>query len=118
MNMPTTVLHNPRCKKSRDAVNYLVDQQISHKIIKYLETPPSKKELKDILKKLGTNPEKIVRKKEKLYKEKGLGEQKLNDDQWLDLLVENPVLIERPIVITETGAAIGRPLENVVALFK
>jgi len=116
--MPVTILHNPRCRKSRDAVNYLVDQQIPHTIIKYLETPPSKDELKDILEKLDGDPEIIVRKKEKLYQELGLKQKKLTENQWLDLLVENPVLIERPIVITETDAAIGRPLENVIDLFQ
>ena len=116
--MNTHIFHNPRCKKSRDAVDYLNTNEIEHTVIKYLESPPSKQELRNITKKLGITPSMLVRTKEKLYKELNLGKSDLTDDQWLTLLAENPVLIERPIVVHGKKAAIGRPLDHVIALFE
>jgi arsenate reductase len=116
--MTTKVLHNPRCKKSRDAVAYLESNKIPHQIIKYLEAPPTVNELQTIVKQLGIKPEQLVRKKEKLYKELSLGSARLSDLEWIQLLVDHPSLIERPIVQHEKQAVIGRPLDNVIALFE
>ncbi len=83
-------------------------------IVKYLDAPPSAQELREVLDKLGVNAEQIVRKGEALFKELGLHEQSLSEDQWIDVLVTNPKLIERPIVVHGNKAAIGRPIESVI----
>lgn len=109
----TKIYHNPRCSKSRAAVELLEAQGIDFSIIKYLDNPPSEKELAKIIKMLGIQPEQLVRKGEKLYKELGLGQQELSDEEWLSMLANNPTLIERPIVVHHGNAAIGRPIENI-----
>ncbi|WP_182866598.1 arsenate reductase (glutaredoxin) [Stieleria mannarensis] len=112
----TTVYHNPRCSKSRAALELLRSHQIEFDVVKYLEDPPSEKELQKIVKMLGIKPEQLVRKKEKRFKELGLGDQKLSDRQWIAILAANPSLIERPIVVHGGKAAIGRPTENITEL--
>lgn len=109
------ILHNPRCRKSRESLAFLREAGIEPEIILYLEKPPSKKELKDILKKLDLSAENLVRKGEQIYKEKFKGKS-LTENQWIDAMVTYPKLIERPIVIKGKKAAIGRPLEHVKAL--
>lgn len=110
------ILHNPRCSKSRQTLGILEDNNKEINVIKYLETPPSSEELKLILAKLNLPAEAIVRKGEALYKEKYRG-LKFNEEEWIAVLVENPKLIERPIVIHGNRAVIGRPPENVETLF-
>ncbi|WDQ17199.1 arsenate reductase (glutaredoxin) [Rhodopirellula sp. P2] len=112
----TKIYHNPRCTKSRQALQLLEERGIEPEIIKYLETPPSKKELTEIVKLLGIPAEGLVRKKEPLFKELNLGEQTLTEQQWIATMVEHPKLIERPIVIHDGKAAIGRPTENIAAI--
>ena len=85
------------------------------KVIEYLKTPPSEKEIKGILKKLGMKAEDIIRKKEPLFVQKFSG-MKFTEEQWVKILANNPILIERPIVIKGNKAVIGRPTENVMAL--
>ena len=110
----TKIYHNPRCRKSREALQLLEDKNIDPEIILYLKEPPGKKELKDLLKKLDLSPLEIIRKKEKAFIPfKG---KNLSDDEWIDILVENPILIERPIVIQGQKAAVGRPIENIIAI--
>ena len=109
------IYHNPRCTKSRETLALLKGKGVEPEIIEYLKSPPTQKELAAILKKLGLQAEDIIRKKESLFKEKFKG-QKLNNNEWIKVLVENPVLIERPIVVTGKGAALGRPPENVLAV--
>lgn len=94
----------------------LEEKGIGPTIVKYLETPPDRDTLKSILDKLGVPAEQIVRKGEALYKELGLQDKTLSNEQWIDVLVENPRLIERPIVINGDKAAIGRPIDNVIAI--
>lgn len=94
----------------------LESRQLDFEMVKYLETPPSEEELGKIIKMLGIAPEQLVRKGEKRFKELNLGEQDLSDKQWLAILVANPKLIERPIVVYDGRAAIGRPIENIVKL--
>ncbi len=83
-------------------------------VINYLKTPPTKAELADMLDKLGLPAEQIVRKGEAIFKELGLKDKTLSNDEWIELMVANPKLIERPIVINGNKAAIGRPIENVI----
>jgi arsenate reductase len=83
-------------------------------IVRYLDTPPSKNELSEILEKLGLRAEQIVRKGEALFGELGLNNKILSNNDWIDILVQNPKLIERPIVVSGDKAAIGRPIERVI----
>lgn len=112
----TTIYHNPRCSKSRASLAALEERGIEPTIVRYLETPPSRDELAAILDKLGLQAEQIVRKGEALYKDLDLNNKNLSNDEWIDVLVANPKLIERPIVVNGDRAAIGRPLENVIAI--
>ena len=111
------IYHNPRCSKSRQTLGILQDKGIEPEVVEYLKTPPSGAELKRILKKLGLKAEDIIRKGEALYKEKYKGKT-LTNEQWIKVLAENPVLIERPIVVTDNKAVLGRPPENVLELVK
>ncbi len=110
----TTIYHNPRCSKSRASLEMLEAKGITPDIIKYLETPPTREELAKVLSKLGLKAEQIVRKGEALYKELGLAEKTLSNDEWISVLVDNPQLMERPIVVNGDKAAIGRPIEAVI----
>ena len=108
------IYHNPRCSKSRQALELLKERSIEPTIIKYLETPPTADELKRILRLLGMKPRDLMRKREKEYKELGLDDEALSDDQLIQAMVEHPRLIERPIVIGNGKAALGRPPEQVL----
>lgn len=110
----TTIYHNPRCSKSRASLEMLEAKGITPDIVKYLETPPTREELAEVLNKLGLKAEQIVRKGEALYKELGLAEKNLTNDEWISVLVDNPQLMERPIVVNGDKAAIGRPIEAVI----
>lgn len=112
-----TIYHNPRCSKSRDTLALIQGEGIEPQVIEYLETPPTKEELRGLVAKLGIKPEQLVRKGEDAYKQKFAGKA-MNDEQWLDALAKNPVLIERPIVVKGARAVLGRPPENVLALFR
>lgn len=112
----TSLYHNPRCSKSRQTLELLKSQGHEPKIIEYLKTPPSAKELDAILKKLNLEPQAITRTKEKVYAELGLKEKSLSRKEMINVLVANPVLIERPIFINGNKAAIGRPPENVLGI--
>ena len=109
------IYHNPRCSKSRQTLKILTDNGIEPEILEYLIDVPTIEELKTVLKKLGLAPIQILRKGEAIFKEKYKG-QDLSDDQWLAAMVENPKLIERPIVINGNKAVLGRPPENVLEL--
>ena len=109
-----TIYHNPRCSKSRASLEMLEAKGIKPTIIRYLDTPPSRSELSEILDKLGLQAEQIVRKGEALFGELGLNDKTLSNNDWIDVLVQNPKLIERPIVISGNKAAIGRPIERVI----
>ena len=110
--MDLTVYHNPRCRKSREALQIITDKGIEPKIVEYLKNTPTVVELRSVIDKLGVKPESLVRKGEQVYKEKFKGKE-LNDHEWIKVLVKFPVLIERPIVIKGNKAVIGRPPENV-----
>ena len=111
------IWHNPRCSKSRNAVALLEEQGVEAEVVKYLETPPSKEEVIKVLKMLGISARELMRTKEDIYKELGLKD--VNDeDALIDAMVAHPKLIERPIVIKDGKAAIGRPVENIVEILK
>ena len=110
-----TIWHNPKCSKSRDSFRLLEERGIDAEVIKYLDTPPTKEELKEVLKMLGIAPRELMRTKEALYKELHLDEE-TDDEKLIEAMVSNPKLIERPIVIKEGKAMIGRPLEKVLEL--
>lgn len=109
------ILHNPRCTKSRETLALIEAAGKEVRVIEYLKEPPSQKELAEILLKLGMKAEDLVRKGEDLYKQKYKGKT-LTEKQWISVLAENPVLIERPIVISGKKAVLGRPPENVKKL--
>ncbi|HVO17444.1 MAG TPA: arsenate reductase (glutaredoxin) [Alphaproteobacteria bacterium] len=108
------IYHNPRCSKSRQALELLRQRGIEPEIVEYLKTPPDKAELKRILKLLGLTPRALMRKGEAVYKEKRLDDPKLTDERLIAAMVANPVLIERPIVLAGKKAALGRPPEKVL----
>ncbi len=110
----TTIYHNPRCSKSRASLEMLEARGINPTIIKYLDTPPDIAELTEILDKLGLRAEQIVRKGEALFTELGLNDKSLSNEEWIEVLAQNPRLIERPIVVSGNKAAIGRPIKRVI----
>lgn len=112
--MTVTILHNPRCSKSRATLNLLRDNGVEPKIVEYLETPPTADEFTEILMKLDLGPRDVIRKGEKVYKELELGDEALSDDALILAMVGHPILIERPIVMNDEKAALGRPPENVL----
>lgn len=110
-----TIYHNPRCSKSRNTLALLQQNGIEPTVVEYLKQPPDRATLKSIVKKLGVQPEQIVRKGEDTYKHNYAGKT-LSADQWLEALATHPILIERPIVVKGDRAVIGRPPENVLNL--
>ena len=114
--MSVTIYHNPRCSKSRKALELLRAEGIEPDIIEYLKTPPSAGKLKDILKRLGLEPRDLMRKKEAPYKALGLDDDAQKRDALVKAMVENPILIERPIVLKGEKAALGRPPEAVLEI--
>ncbi len=114
--MAVTIYHNPRCSKSREALELLRKKKIEPTIIEYLKTPPSAAELKTILGQLKLSPRDLMRKKEEPYAKLGLDNESLSETKLIQAMVENPVLIERPIVLNGKKAALGRPPENVLTI--
>ncbi|MFT6795543.1 MAG: arsenate reductase [Maribacter sp.] len=111
------IFHNPRCRKSRDGLELLENSGKEFEVIRYLEEIPSKEELKEIISCLGVSPEQLVRKNEAVWKEKFRGKL-LSDEEILDTLLAYPKLIERPIVISNGKAVIGRPVDTINTLLK
>jgi arsenate reductase len=114
--MSVKIFHNPRCSKSRQTLQLLKDQGVEVEIIEYLKTPPSTSELDDILQKLERQPRDLMRKKEVEYKEAGMDNLDLDRDALIKGMVDNPRLIERPIVLANNKAAVGRPPEDVLLI--
>jgi len=110
-----TIWHNPRCSKSRDTANLLKEKGIEAEVIRYLDAPPSKEEIKAVLEMLGIPARGLMRTKEALYKELGLQDVE-DEEKLIEVMSENPKLIERPVVIKDGKAAIGRPIEKVIKL--
>jgi arsenate reductase len=110
-----TILHNPRCSKSREALKILEENGVNAEIVKYLDTPPSEEEIRNILKMLGISARELMRTKEAIYKELNLKDV-TDEDALIKEMAEHPKLIERPIVIKDGKAVIGRPPEKVLDL--
>ncbi len=113
--MAIEIWHNSRCSKSRNAFNYLKDKNIEFEVKEYLKNPPTLQELQNVLAKLGMKPSELIRSKESIYKELNLKE--ASEDELLEAMVQNPKLIERPIIINEDKAVVARPLENIEKVF-
>lgn len=109
------IYHNPKCSKSRQTLQILQDKGIKPEIIEYLKNPPNEKELLEIISKLNCKPHELLRKKEDTFKALNLDIE--NDQAVIKAMATTPTIIERPIVITEKTAVIGRPPENVENLF-
>ncbi|MCK9605433.1 MAG: arsenate reductase (glutaredoxin) [Methylomonas sp.] len=114
--MRVKIYHNPRCSKSRETLKLLEAQDLQPEIIEYLKQPPTTAELQDILQKLGLKPRELMRTNEAEYKDNGLDDPSLSDAELIEAMIRIPKLIERPIVLANDKAAIGRPPENVLAI--
>lgn len=114
--MSVKIYHNPRCAKSRETLKLLQEKGIQPEIIEYLKHPPTAEELTEILSKLGLQPRQLMRIKEAEYKENGLDDKSLSDAELIEAMIRIPKLIERPIVLANGKAAVGRPPEAVLAI--
>jgi arsenate reductase len=112
--MNTKIYHNPRCSKSRATLSLLQERGIEPDITLYLENPPSDKELRSLLRQLGISARELLRKGEAEYRELGLADPDLTEAELISAMASNPRLIERPIVVANGKAAIGRPPESVL----
>ena len=111
-----TIYHNPRCSKSRQTLALLEERGISPNVVLYLETPPDAARLKWLLESLDMQPRDLMRRKEGVYKELGLSDHTLADDDLINAMINNPILIERPLVVSGARCAIGRPPESVLEI--
>lgn len=110
------IYHNPRCKKSRAGLAYLQTKTSEIAIIKYMEKGITANEIREILQKMGKRPLDLVRTQEELY-QKELKNKNLSDDEWIEVLCNNPRLLQRPIVVTDTKAIIGQPVTEIDKIF-
>lgn len=114
--MTTTIYHNPRCSKSRQTMELLTEHNVQPQVVEYLNTPPDAATLTNLLNMLGLSPRELMRTKETEYKELGLDQPELSNEQLIQAMIETPKLIERPIVVKDGKAAIGRPPEKVLEI--
>jgi len=108
------IYHNPRCSKSRQTLKLLEEHGAQFDVVEYLKQPPSQSELATIIQQLGKSPRDVMRKGEAIYKELSLSDPTLSDEHLMAAMLEHPILIERPIVLANNKAAIGRPPESVL----
>ena len=111
------IWHNPKCSKSRNAMTLLEEKGINADIVKYLESTPTKEQLTEVLKKLNMSAKELLRTGEDVYKELNLKDES-DEEKLINIMVENPILIERPIIIKGDIAVIARPIENLEELLK
>jgi arsenate reductase len=111
--MQVTIYHNPNCGTSRNALAAIRAAGHEPRIVEYLKTPPTRAELKDLIARMNLTIRDIVRKKEPLFRELRLDERDVGEDELLDAMIENPILINRPIVVTDRAALLCRPSELV-----
>jgi arsenate reductase len=111
-----TIYHNPNCGTSRNTLEMIRKSGVEPQVIEYLKTPPSREELVDLIARTGLPVRDILRQKGTPYDELGLGEDKWTDDQLIDFMMEHPILINRPIVVSEKGVRLCRPSEKVLDL--
>ena len=116
--MSWTIWHNPRCRKSRETLELLKSKGVEPEVRLYLDATPSADEIQTVLRGLSCAPRALMRRKEEVYKTKGLGDEGLSDSALIKAMVETPKLIERPVVIGPTGIALGRPPEAVLSLLE
>lgn len=114
--MTVTIYHNPRCSKSRQTLALLEERGIAPRVVRYLETPPDAAELKRVLGLLGLSARDLLRTGEAAYKENGLADPALDEDALIAAMVADPILIQRPIVISGETARIGRPPDAVLEI--
>jgi len=114
--MKTIILHNPSCSKSRQGVAYLEEKNVDFEIHNMIKQPIDKKQLKEVLNQLQMTAGELIRKKDAFFKE-NFNDKDLTEEDYLNIMVENPRLIERPIIIKDGKAVIGRPTENIDLLF-
>jgi len=112
--MSVKIYHNPRCSKSRQTLALIKEKGVEPEIVEYLKNPPSAETLTALLSQLGLEPRQLMRRGEAIYKELKLNDTALSDDALITAMVENPILIERPIVSSGSKAALGRPPEAVL----
>jgi arsenate reductase len=113
MRMKVTIYHNPACGTSRNVLGLIRDAGIAPTVIEYLKTPPSRAVLKDLIKRMGVPVRGVLRRQGTPYDELGLGDEFLSDEALLDAMIAHPILINRPIVMTETAVKLCRPSETV-----
>lgn len=111
-----TLYHNPRCSKSRSALELLESRGLAPSIVRYLDTPLSAAELKALLGKLGIAPRQLLRSGEDEYRELGLADESLSDDRLIEAMASHPRLIERPILVVGERAVVGRPPEKILEI--
>ncbi|MCP5143840.1 MAG: arsenate reductase (glutaredoxin) [Gammaproteobacteria bacterium] len=116
--MTYTIYHNPRCSKSRQTLALLNERGIEPVVIEYLQAPPDATTLRSLLAMLGMAPRALLRRGEDAYRQLGLDDPTLPDAAIIDAMVQAPVLIERPIVVHEGRAVLGRPPENIETLLQ
>lgn len=114
--MKAKIFHNPRCSKSRKTLELLLENNIQTEVIEYLKTPPDCETFKNILDMLDMKPIDLIRRGEKLYKELNIEKYENNNEALLEKMLENPILIERPIVLINNKAVIGRPPEQILKI--
>lgn len=112
--MPVTIYHNPRCSKSRQTLKLLQDKGVEPRIVEYLQTPPDAETLRRLIALLGISPRDLLRRKEAPYKELNLADPEKSDEEIIAAMTLHPILIERPIVVKDERAALGRPPEQVL----
>ena len=110
------LLHNPRCSKSRQALNLLEQEKENFEVFMYLDERLEKDFLKEIIQKLGISPRDLLRRGESAYKENNLNDSNISDEEIINLMIEYPKLIERPIYVKGSKAIVGRPTENVLKI--
>jgi arsenate reductase len=111
-----TIYHNPACGTSRNTLEMIRRSGEEPEVVEYLQTPPSRERLVELIGAMGIRPRELLREKGTPYAELGLGDPALSDDDIVDAMMVHPILINRPIVITEKGAALCRPSEKVLSL--
>jgi len=115
--MPT-IYHNPNCGTSRKVLGILRESGTEPTVIEYLKTPPSRAEMKKMLAKMGMTPRQILRRRGTPFDELGLDDPAKTDEQLLDALQAHPILMERPVVVTDKGVKVCRPAETVLELLR
>jgi len=111
-----TIYHNPQCSNSRGALALIRERGVEPEIIEYLQDPPSRETLVELIGRMGIRPRDLLRSKEKVYAELGLDDPPLTDDQLIDAMVAHPILMNRPIVVTPRGTRLCRPPETVLEI--